>query len=137
MKTCCKCGILKHIVDFYRDNRSLDGRYGHCKKCQAEADRRWRARHPVESGKISRRSQLKRKFGLTLERLEELKNLQGRRCLICKTKPAKLCIDHNHQTGIFRGLLCNNCNTGLGLFYDSPERLRAAANYLELDKAAK
>lgn len=53
-------------------------------------------------------------------------------CAICgqpfvKTPQA----DHDHATGQVRGLLCGNCNSGLGLLQDNPELLRAAANYLE------
>lgn len=43
-----------------------------------------------------------------------------------------LVLDHDHATGAFRGWLCSNCNAGLGFYKDSPERLRAAADYLEL-----
>ncbi len=55
-------------------------------------------------------------------------------CAICERKPhgkSRLHIDHNHETGAFRGLLCISCNPGIGYFQDDPERLRAAAAYLE------
>ena len=58
-------------------------------------------------------------------------------CAICgshtpgATSTSRLAFDHNHKTGKFRGLLCGDCNRGLGSFQDSPSRLRAAANYLE------
>jgi hypothetical protein len=60
---------------------------------------------------------------------------QGGVCAICKADPATLsrmlAVDHDHVTGAFRGLLCINCNTGLGKFGDDPALLRAAAEYLE------
>lgn len=59
-------------------------------------------------------------------------------CAICHQAPTekkgKLHIDHDHETGEFRALLCGNCNRGLGIFQDSAELLRAAALYLESHK---
>lgn len=51
-------------------------------------------------------------------------------CAICKST-AQLVGDHDHETGAPRGILCRNCNLALGNMFDSPERLRAAAAYLE------
>jgi hypothetical protein len=55
-------------------------------------------------------------------------------CAICKKtetgKTSNLCVDHCHKTGKVRGLLCNNCNKGLGLFKDNPEVLLNASAYL-------
>jgi hypothetical protein len=53
-------------------------------------------------------------------------------CELCEQPPGKrsLHLDHDHETGAFRGWLCSNCNSGLGLFRDNPRLLRKAAKYL-------
>jgi hypothetical protein len=55
---------------------------------------------------------------------------QGGVCAICQAAPAAH-VDHDHETGAVRALLCFNCNGGLGQFKDDPEVLRAAADYVE------
>lgn len=67
---------------------------------------------------------------IDLEKFEAMLVEQDGHCAICERETEKLCIDHDHATGIVRGLLCVTCNTGLGKFKDDPERLRAAAVYL-------
>lgn len=57
-------------------------------------------------------------------------------CALCNIKEvdtpdSKLCVDHDHLTNLIRGLLCTNCNTGLGVFNDNQERLGAAILYLQ------
>jgi len=58
---------------------------------------------------------------------------QGGTCAICDSPPGsrRLAIDHDHATGVVRGLLCPRCNTGLAYFRDRPELFRTAADYLE------
>jgi hypothetical protein len=69
------------------------------------------------------------------QQYEALHQAQGGKCLICKTSDpgghgGKLHVDHSHETGKVRGLLCTNCNRGLGFFQDQIENLTAAINYL-------
>ena len=68
------------------------------------------------------------KHGVTPERYAQL---LAAGCAICQAQPGVLQFDHDHMTGVFRGLLCHGCNTGLGLFKDNAASLRAAADYLE------
>jgi hypothetical protein len=81
---------------------------------------------------ISRNSRLKRMFGITQEEYDELLKSQKKVCAICKLDPGgiRLSVDHNHKTGQVRGLLCRNCNVGLGLFDDNPDLLHRAVFYL-------
>ena len=76
-----------------------------------------------------------------MERWDEMFADQGGVCAICGTaewggRYDRPHTDHDHATGIFRGILCDFCNRGLGMFRDDPARLRAAAAYLEKAIAA-
>jgi len=98
-----------------------------------ERVRKWAA---SEKGKEQRRaSELKRKFGLTIEDWNKMFEAQEGKCDICKVHqselPRRLCVDHNHITGKVRKLLCNDCNTGMGLLKDNPELLEQAIKYLK------
>jgi hypothetical protein len=73
-----------------------------------------------------------RKYGLDREDYERMRKAQNDACAICEQQsPNPLCVDHCHAFGHVRGLLCNNCNSGLGFFGDDPVRMRAGAAYLE------
>jgi len=86
------------------------------------------------------RRRLALKYRLTPERHAEMLTAQAGCCAVCR-RPAEestgkvLAVDHSHETGEVRGLLCSHCNRGLGHFLDSPDLLRAAATYLERDAA--
>jgi hypothetical protein len=75
---------------------------------------------------------LKFDFGLDEEGyLRMLKEQQGL-CAICEIElTTRVHVDHDHETGVIRGLLCERCNIGLGYFSDSPEKMRSAALYIE------
>ena len=80
---------------------------------------------------------LVRRFGITLAKYLALLEAQEGRCAICKRIPDeadpngwRFCVDHDHETGAVRGLLCRTCNIGLGAFRDDPALLRAADRYL-------
>lgn len=95
---------------------------------------------PEKRSAYSRAHNLARKFNLTPDDYDALLAKQGGVCAICAQvethkypsgKPKDLAVDHDHITGKVRGLLCFNCNQGVGRFQNSPERLRCAAAYLE------
>ena len=78
-------------------------------------------------------------YGLTIVTFEQMKKAQDNACAICKTPFTKThsftktypCIDHDHETKKVRGLLCSNCNAGIGYLGDDPARLLSAAEYLK------
>ena len=105
-------------------------------KDKAKANhKKWFDKNPEHAKEIKRRWKLEKRFGITIEAYDALLQAQNYKCVICFKPQAELtkalCVDHNHSTGKIRGLLCHNCNNGLGLYYDSPANLRCAANYIE------
>jgi len=87
--------------------------------------RSWREAHPDEERAASRQ----RRYGLSASAVAAMIRAQGNVCRICgRTNPD--CVDHDHETGRVRGILCSRCNAGLGHFKEDAERMRAAAEYL-------
>lgn len=76
-------------------------------------------------------------YGLTAAQFHGMLEAQGHRCAICRRKPQSehgrtgWQVDHDHNTGAIRGLLCGWCNRAIGLARDDPEVLRAMAAYVE------
>jgi ferric-dicitrate binding protein FerR (iron transport regulator) len=101
----------------YRENHALD-------------EMRYRAEHKRDH----QNHHLKAKYGITVDDYDRMLAAQGGGCAICGGPPRaryhRFHVDHNHETGIVRGLLCDNCNHIVGRMQDNPEILQAAANYL-------
>ena len=129
-KWCPDCDAVKPLVAFPRTHASRSGVYTYCKPCH---NIRGKAAKDKVGG--SRTYHLKRRYGITAEEAEEMLVAQGGLCAICRTAPAAH-VDHDHDTGEVRELLCFNCNGGLGQFKDDPEVLRAAADYVERHRAS-
>jgi hypothetical protein len=120
MKTCSKCKEAKSSDEFYARTHSKDGLQNLCKSC----------------AKIhSRASRYKLNYGgLTVSDYDLLLSRQGGCCAICNTtEPGasrRLHVDHCHTNGNVRGLLCFNCNLGIGKLKDDPVLCTKAADYL-------
>ena len=75
-----------------------------------------------------------KKYGLTEEQFRAMETKQNSLCAICgkteKNIDRNLSVDHDHVTGKVRGLLCSNCNRGLGYFKDNSELMKKAAEYV-------
>ena len=102
-------------------------------KCIAAATL-WNKENRGRRREIEHRSYLKTRYGITLEQFNEILARQDGCCAICGTDDpgwGKWHVDHCHETGIVRGLLCHPCNTGMGMLRDSKSLLRKAIAYLE------
>lgn len=69
-------------------------------------------------------------YNLDIRVIEAAIALQDGKCAICKKLTKKLCVDHSHATGAFRGMLCRSCNFAIGYLHDDPARCLVAAEYL-------
>ena len=136
-KACSTCKLEKPLEGFVRNKSSVDGRHNQCKVCRREYTQRPETKELVSFH--STRRNLKRKYGLTVDQYEAMLDAQGGLCAICRGEQVnvrRMAVDHCHDTGKIRGLLCNPCNAGLGQFKDDPDRMRIAIRYLEEHKNA-
>ncbi|MEV6375555.1 endonuclease VII domain-containing protein [Micromonospora musae] len=124
MKWCPDCNQVKPLEDFPR-TRNASGRHSYCKPCHNTRGKETAQR--LYGG--SREYHLRRRYGVGQKEFDELLTEQGGVCAVCGT-PDPEHLDHDHRTGWVRGILCFNCNGGLGQFRDSPERLARAITYL-------
>lgn len=121
----------RHYHDGYKLDRKEQKRAAHYRDTSVRKRRRAesRLRHPH----AQRAFDLKRNYGLTIEQYDALLASQGGLCAICKATPGnkRLAVDHNHETGVVRGLLCDRCNPMIGYAKESIARLEAAIAYLK------
>jgi len=135
-KKCTKCGTYKAFKDFDTRKASKDGLTAQCTICLRVKSMKTRKDNP----ETTRANNLKNRFDMTIEQYNIIFLKQKGKCVICqKSETIKdkrgsvkwLSIDHNHNTGKVRGLLCNACNTGLGKMGDSIKVLESAIKYLK------
>lgn len=136
MQTCRKCGVTFPLSEFPKLHTMRPGVRTSCKKCYSRYSREWN----VNNADRYFDGHLRRRFGITLAEYNAILERQGGVCAICGSPPtrrnrrkggqrvfvARLVADHDHVTGKVRGLLCSNCNTGLGA-----AMVRRALEYLE------
>jgi hypothetical protein len=124
---CNQCDSMKPTSEFTKDRTNKRGYQYSCKACAAEYKRKNKDRR--------RDADYQRMYGITLEQYDIMRKEQDSCCKLCRTHESaqphgRLVVDHCHATGAVRGLLCNNCNTALGLLRDDTSLLRACINYL-------
>jgi len=135
-KDCNKKAYTRDDLDtFCKDKEYLYGRKNLCISCQSKRARK-SEKKKCPNGGYHRNKHLVRKYGITLEQYDKMYKEQNGKCKICNTKDTggsgtHFAIDHNHKTGEVRGLLCQLCNTGLGMFRDSEDLLISAIKYLK------
>lgn len=126
-KRCPRCGLLKPLEAFASHRAMRDGLQCYCRPCAAEyLSTRCKACRAIEG----RAGHLKRSYGVTEEERDLMIAAQGGLCGICQEAPPEH-VDHDHQTGKVRGVLCFSCNAALGQFKDRPDVIRRAAAYVE------
>jgi len=128
IKRCTKCGEDKELDQFSTERRSSDGVTAQCKSCKSQYNKNWRNQ---KGGNLYDRTI---RYGMSPEEYEELLEEQLNCCACCGSsnpkRKAGFVIDHDHSTGLVRGLLCHNCNIGIGLLGDSILGVNNALNYL-------
>lgn len=134
---CPKCNIEKSASEFYKIS---NGNYRkQCKKCTVQNVRinygknieLNREKKRLRYREITRYENYNNKYGITKDKFKELVKIQNGKCWICnEINDEYLNVDHNHKTGEFRGLICKDCNMGIGLFKDNPDNLYRAITYL-------
>lgn len=114
-KRCAECRTYQFEDEFRVRSRKPDGLHSRCRRCE-------------------RSRQLQRLYGIDIDTYETLLAQQGGVCAICGTDEngsgRVLAVDHDHDTGEVRGILCENCNFGIGSLQDDPQLLARAIEYL-------
>jgi hypothetical protein len=134
VKTCSDCLTEKPESEFARNRGYLTKR---CKPCYAAYVKTL----PSYNAEARRRSKFKARYGMTVDEYDEMHERQQGLCAICGNsepnvdrrtgEPMRLSVDHDHETGRVRGLLCQKCNRALGLLDDDVDRLKWAIDYLQ------
>jgi len=137
MKVCSHCRLEKPLSEYYITKKKLKSgkikestRYI-CKACDRKAKRERDQRTPVQRAE----RHLQNTYGISLDDKRQMIIDQGCKCKICprslsKDDLSKSHVDHCHETGYIRGVLCHNCNRGIGYLKHNPEILVSATQYL-------
>jgi hypothetical protein len=136
-KLCTACGVTKPIDQYNKRAASKDGLNGWCRPCVNAKSLAWYRGNRERVKKNHREYMLRSQYGIGEAEFQRLLKLQGSKCALCpvtfSTEGSRrnLCVDHDHDTGQVRGLLCARCNTSIGQLGDSAEGLRRALAYVE------
>lgn len=149
MKLCTRCGETKDNDSFVRGARQRDGLQAWCRDCMRSYTREHRERPGVKERRNAaararrdpsraKDAGLRRLYGITLLQFNTMLDAQHGRCMVCDDVldgGKATHVDHCHDTGVVRALLCGHCNKGIGSLRDDPSLLRTAAAYLDAHSA--
>ena len=151
-KRCATCKVVKPKGEFRlaRKQGRPDSLWPYCSECEVSRRKQLQDVHRERFAMLARTryaqrrrdAHLRRKFGIDHAKYLAMLEFQGSVCAICKAdKPGGNCavfhVDHNHNTGEIRGLLCSNCNRLLGYCHDNPDILRRAIEYIVVPQATE
>jgi hypothetical protein len=135
IKKCKYCNESKESKDF-NTNKS-----NQCKKCRSIVKKNYREKNKEKEKLSFLKRFFKRKYNITIEQYNEILEKQNGKCAICFSEKSRrngktnqsepLAVDHCHKTGKVRGLLCTNCNVGIGLCKDNIELFYNCITYLQ------
>ena len=148
-RRCNACDRILSLEQFYKDAKGRGG-YGYrCKPCSKrisrdhrsdnyethrQTDKAYRSRPDIRAR--NRDVRLRRRYGIGAGEYDALLARQGGVCAVCyedrrDSRDREMPVDHDHDSGAIRGILCDNCNRIIGLFQDDPRILRNAVRYLQ------
>lgn len=140
-KKCSSCEQILGLSEFHYSQSGSGKRKSKCKDCSAKyfqdykkkntesLRNKWRDASKRYHTTERRRARTLKKYNLTPDGYKALFESQDGSCAICH-RAITLVIDHDHNTGLVRGLLCNGCNLALGYFEDDVKRMRLAIKYI-------
>lgn len=138
IKPCKVCKEIKSLDMFQKAIENKDRHTNTCRSCLSKRARLYRQANYEKVANIMRDSQRKSKYGITKDQYLEMVVNQNYCCGICGKSPENkvdiyksLSIDHDHESGKIRGLLCSKCNTAVGLLKDNYFNCIKAARYLK------
>ena len=140
VKLCVICKEHKSFSEFYEYRKSPDGKCNRCKVCDNSNRRKYKAENKIKVRRQQREQHLRVKFNMTQADYLAILKSQDHSCAICGKhytdndvagKVDHLSVDHCHDTGGIRGLLCHQCNRALGMFRDSQDLLYKAYKYIK------
>jgi hypothetical protein len=154
MKICRLCKVEKSFNDFYKQDRNKDGYKTECKSCSYNQHKKYRNSGGKEKERLSEEKRknkdpdkwrnylYQRTYGITLTDYNTMLENQNHCCKLCgesekvratnkERTPRRLAIDHDHNTGKVRGLLCHQCNVVLGQYEKYKDLFPKFQEYLD------
>lgn len=140
-RVCKTCEIEKPLSEYPKHGAYKDGIRPHCKPCRQVYERK---QHHIHKNRrpyiyeVDKSRKLQKEYGINYQKYLEMLDSQNGKCAICGTSDTggrkAFHVDHCHNTKKVRGLLCGNCNSGIGNLRDDINLLQRAISYLQATK---